>query len=134
MGGSRQVLVVNLSGDQKKVLGLASWTQVSITAAGIILGSILFSILNSIMSALGTPGGTSVMIAAIVFAAVAAPFAYVAFKPIRSRQGDLLYYEYKQLRINYDFRRKETGTYINIQRNRHPVNARLPYVRKSVLE
>lgn len=32
--------------------------------------------------------------------------------------------------INYRFLRREVGTYINIQPNRHPVNARLPYVKK----
>lgn len=128
MGGSRQVLIVNLSGEQKKVLGFASWSQVSMVAAGLILGSLVYSILNSILLAMGLGGGTAIVIAGMAFVAVLAPLAIIAFKPIRDKQGDLLYYQSTQLLINYRFLRREVGTYINIQPNRHPVNARLPYV------
>lgn len=128
MGGSRQILVVNLSGQQKKVLGFASWLQVSITAAGLILGSIAFTILNNIMLAVGTGSGASIVISGMVFVAIVAPFVVIAFKPVRDKQGDLLYYQSTQMLINYRFLRREVGTYINIQPNRHPVNARLPYV------
>lgn len=128
MGGSRQVLVVNLSGEQKKVLGYASWLQVSITATGIILGSIVFTILNNMMLAFGTGSGTSIIISGMVFVAVVTPFVVIAFKPVRDKQGDLLYYQSTQMLINYRFLRREVGTYLNIQTNRHPVNARLPYV------
>lgn len=134
MGGGRQVLIVNLSGDQKKVLGFASWTQVSISAAGVILGSIVFTIISSILGAAGTGSGAAIVIGAIFFVAIIAPFAYVAFKPIRDKQGDLLYYYSKQLMINYRFKRQEIGTYVKIQPNRHPVNARLPYVVKDPIE
>ena len=128
MGGSRQVLIVNLSGEQKKVLGLASWSQVGIATGGIILGTIIFTIVNNILQAIGTGSGSSIVISAMFFIAVAAPFGVVAFKPIRDKQGDLLYYEFTQLMINYRFPRREVGTYVNVQPNRHPVNARLPYV------
>lgn len=130
MGGSRQVLIVNLSGTQKKVLGFASWLQVGITASGIILGSVIYTILNNILLSIGTGVGASIVIAGMAFVAVLVPFGIVAFKPIRDKQGDLLYYESTQLMINYRFLRREVGTYINIQPNRHPVNARLPYVKK----
>ena len=61
-----------------------------------------------------------------VFILSAAPFAYVAFRPIRDKQGNLLYYMNKQLEIDYQFHRKELGTYLNIQRPRRAVNRRLP--------
>ncbi len=123
----RQVLIVNLSGDQKKVLGFASWTQVSITAAGIILGSIFFTLVKAILTSMNTGAGAAVMAAGIVFVVIAGPFAYVAFRPIRDKQGNLLYYMNKQLEIDYQFERKEIGTYVNIQRPRRAVNRRLPY-------
>ena len=77
---------------------------------------------------MGLGGGTAIVIAGMAFVAVLAPLAIIAFKPIRDKQGDLLYYQSTQLLINYRFLRREVGTYINIQPNRHPVNARLPYV------
>ena len=120
---------MNLSGDQKKVLGFASWTQVSITAAGIILGSILFTIVKALLSSFNTGAGSAIMAGFFVFILSAAPFAYVAFRPIRDKQGNLLYYMNKQLEIDYQFHRKELGTYLNIQRPRRAVNRRLPYAR-----
>lgn len=57
MGGNKQELIVNLSGAQKKVLGFATWLQVSISAVGIILGCIVFAILNNILTALSMSGG-----------------------------------------------------------------------------
>lgn len=65
MGEGRRELIVNLSGDQKKVLGFASWTQVSITAVGIILGSIIFTFIRWILTLLGTKGSVAVVIGAI---------------------------------------------------------------------
>lgn len=53
MNGSRQELIVNLSGEQKKVLGFASWMQVSITAGGVIIGILLFTIISNILKAIG---------------------------------------------------------------------------------
>lgn len=130
MNGSRQELIINLSGEQKKVLGFASWMQVSITAAGIIVGILLFTIISNILKAIGTGSGSSTVIASLFFAAAAAPAAYIAFKPIRDKQGDLLYYESTQLLINYRYLRREVGTYINFQPHKHQVNERLPYVVK----
>lgn len=126
----RQVLIVNLSGDQKKVLGFASWTQVSITAAGIILGCIVFTLVKALLNAIGAGAGAAVMSGAICFVVVAGPFAYVAFRPIRDKQGNLLYYMNKQLEIDHQFARKEIGTYVNIQPSRRPINRRLSYAPK----
>lgn len=53
MGQDRQELIVNLSGDQKKVLGFASWTQVSISAAGLILGVLIFNITSWLLKLMG---------------------------------------------------------------------------------
>ncbi|QDR73676.1 hypothetical protein FOD75_11330 (plasmid) [Limosilactobacillus reuteri] len=127
MGEGRRELIVNLSGDQKKVLGFASWTQVSITAVGIILGSIIFTFIRWILTLLGTKGSVAVVIGAIFFAVIVAPFAIIAFRPIRDKQGNLLYYMNKQLIIDYEFERREIGTYLNLQEPKHPVNQRLPY-------
>lgn len=128
MGGNKQELIVNLSGAQKKVLGFATWLQVSISAVGIILGCIVFAILNNILTALSMSGGMAIIVAGTAFIAVVVPFAVIAFKPIRDKQGDLLYYESTQLLINYRYSRREVSTYVNIQPHRHPVNADLPYV------
>ena len=100
---NRQPLIVNLSGEQKRVLGFASWGQVSISAAGIILGVVLFSIFKALFSFAGAGMGTSTIIGGIAFLAAVLPFVYVAFKPIRDNQGNLLYYESKQLMFNYRF-------------------------------
>ncbi|WP_283586513.1 hypothetical protein [Limosilactobacillus vaginalis] len=127
MNSGRQELVVNLSGAQKNVLGFATWTQVSITAAGIILGSLVFTLVKFLLSAIGLGAGAAVLIALVFFVVVVAPFAYIAFWPIRDKQGDLLYYMNKQIMIDRDFEKNEVGSYLNIQENHHPVNQRLPY-------
>lgn len=131
---NRQPLIVNLSGEQKRVLGFASWMQVSITAGGVILGVLLFGIFKALFSFVGASIGVSIIVATIVFLVAFVPFAYVAFKPIRDSQGNLLYYESKQLVINYRFTRFETGTYLNVKTNAHAVNSRLPYVVKRDLD
>lgn len=128
MGSGRQVLIVNLSGDQKKVLGFASWTQVSITGAGIIVGALVFKLIQWICKLSGAGLGSSVTMASLFFLAAFTPFIYVAFKPIRDKQGDLLYYENKQILINRRFLSREIGTYLNLQPPHHPVNSALPYV------
>lgn len=51
----------------------------------------------------------------------------MAFKPVRDKQGDLLYYENKQIMINRRFLTHEIGTYLNLQPPHHPVNRALPY-------
>ena len=122
MGNRRQVLTVDLSGEQKNVLGFASWTQVSISAIGIILGVLIFVLAKSMFSLAGT--AVSIGIAAVLFGIVLAPFIYIAFVPIRDKQGNLLYYKYKQLLIDYQYKRTELGTYVNIQSNHYPVNRR----------
>lgn len=127
MGSDRQALIVNLSGDQKKVLGFASWMQVSITAAGIIIGAILFTLVKWGLTAVGTSSAVAVLTGVVIFALVVAPFAYVAFRPIRDKQGNLLYYMNRQLIIDYQFEKREVGTYVKIHKNRHPVNMGLPY-------
>lgn len=127
----RQPLIVNLSGEQKRVLGFASWGQVSISAAGVILGVILFSIFKALFSFMGAGMGVSVIIGGIAFLVAFVPFAYIAFKPIRDNQGNLLYYESKQLMINRRFEKYEIGTYLNIKTNAHAVNSKLPYVLKN---
>lgn len=127
MGEGRQVLIVNLSGDQKKVLGYASWTQISITGAGIILGALVFKLIQWICKLSGAGLGSSTTIAGLFFLAVVGPFVYVAFKPVRDKQGDLLYYENKQIMINRRFLTLEIGTYLNLQPPHHPVNRALPY-------
>ncbi|KJY54754.1 Uncharacterized protein JF73_17690 (plasmid) [Lactobacillus helsingborgensis] len=134
MGVTRQELIVNLSGPQKKVLGFATWLQVSISAAGLIIGSIIYTILNNILTAIGVSSGTAIVFSAMFFVATVVPFAVIAFKPIRDKQGDLLYYEDTQLLINYRFLRREVGTYINIQPNRHFVNERLPYFKQHPID
>lgn len=128
MGSGRQVLIVNLSGDQKKVLGFASWTQVSITGAGIIVGTLLFKLIQWICKLSGAGLGSQVTMASLFFIAAVTPFVYVAFRPIRDKQGDLLYYENKQILINRHFLSREIGTYLNLQFAHHPVNSALPYV------
>lgn len=130
MGGSREKLIVNLSGDEKKVLGFASWTQVSITAVGIVIGVIFYTMIHGLLKTLGLGPGLSILISAIFFIIPTVIAAYVAFKPIRDSQQNLLYYLNKQLIIDYNYKRREIGTYINIQPNRRPVNASLPYVVK----
>ena len=120
----RQVLIVNLSEDQKSVLGFASWVQVEFTAVGIIVGGILYSLVHAWLKSIGVPTVFSVGIGIFLFACCVAPLAYIAFYPIRDDEGHLLYYMNKQLMINYDFERKELGTYINIQENHHIVNRR----------
>ena len=124
---TKRVLIVNLSGDQKKVLGFASWMQVSITAGGIFVGVILYTLVYRLLQAMGAGTGVSLIFGAIFFVAVVAPLAYVAFKPVRDKHGNLLYYQYKQLLINYSYERDEIGSYLNIQPKLHSVNADLPY-------
>ena len=63
MGEDRQQLIVNLSGDQKKALGFASWTQISISAVGLILGVLGFSVIRWLLKMIGAGLGTSVIIA-----------------------------------------------------------------------
>lgn len=130
MGGTREVLIVNLSGDEKKVLGFASWTQVSITAVGVVVGAIFYTLVHGLLKTLGLGPGVSILISAIFFLIAVAPAAYVAFKPIRDSQQNLLYYQSRQLIIDYNYKRREIGTYINIQPNKRPVNSSLPYVVK----
>ncbi|MCR1903903.1 hypothetical protein [Lactobacillus taiwanensis] len=127
MGEERQELIVNLSGDQKKVLGFASWTQVSISAVGIILGVIGFSVIQWLMKLGGAGLGSIVIFGGLVGIVIAAPFLYVAFKPIVDEQNNLLYYEYKQIMINRNFTTKEIGTYLNLQPPRHHVNSGSPH-------
>lgn len=125
--GTRRVLIVNLSGDQKKVLGFASWMQVSLTGAGVFIGVIVYTLVSKILQATGTGTGVSIIVGALFFAGILAPFVYVAFKPVRDKNGNLLYYYNKQLLINYAYERDEIGTYLNIQPKIHSVNANLPY-------
>ena len=72
MNSGRQELVVNLSGAQKNVLGFATWTQVSITAAGIILGSLVFTLVKFLLSAIGLGAGAAVLIALVFFVVIVA--------------------------------------------------------------
>lgn len=134
MGGTREMLIVNLSGDEKKVLGFASWTQVSITAVGVVIGAIFYTLIHGLLKAIGLGPGVSILISAIFFLIAVTPAAYVAFKPIRDSQQNLLYYESRQLIINYNFKRQEIGTYINIQPKRRPINSGLPYVVKRKID
>lgn len=134
MGGTREVLIVNLSGDEKKVLGFASWTQVSITAVGVVVGAVLYTLIHGLLKTLGLGPGVSILISAIFFLVAVAPAAYVAFKPIRDSQQNLLYYQSRQLIIDYNYKRREIGTYINIQPNKRPVNSGLPYVVKRKID
>lgn len=122
MGEDRQQLIVNLSGDQKKALGFASWTQISISAVGLILGVLGFSVIRWLLKMIGAGLGTSVIIAGLIFIAIFAPFAYLAFKPVVDDQNNLLYYQYKQVLINRNFLTKEIGTYLNLQPNQHNIN------------
>lgn len=124
----RESLIVDLSGDQKNVLGFASWTQVSITAIGMILGIIAFSLINGFFSLIGTSGGVATLFGFIGLCIFLGPAAYIAFVPVRTKQGDLLFYKYKQILINYNFERNEIGTYINIKKPQHQVNSRFSYV------
>ncbi len=124
MGEDGQTLIVDLSGDQKSVLGFATWKQVSISAVGLIFGALAFSLVRWLFSLMGAGLGTSVIFAGTVFAIILLPFVYVAFKPIKDAQNNILYYEYKQLIIDRNFKEKEIGTYINIQPNTHVVNKR----------
>lgn len=134
MGGTREMLIVNLSGDEKKVLGFASWTQVSITAVGVVIGAIFYTLIHGLLKAIGLEPGVSILISAVFFLIAVTPAAYVAFKPIRDSQQNLLYYESRQLIINYNFKRQEIGTYINIQPKRRPINSGLPYVVKRKID
>lgn len=122
MGEDRQQLIVNLSGDQKKALGFASWTQISISAVGLILGILAFSFIRWLLKLIGAGLGVSVIIAGIFFIAIFLPFIYLAFKQVVDEQNNLLYYQYKQVLINRNFKTKEVGTYLNLQPNQHPVN------------
>lgn len=124
---TKRVLIVNLSGDQKKVLGWASWMQVSLTGAGIFVGVIMYTLISKLLQAMGANTGVSVIFGAIFFLIVLVPFVFVAFKPVRDKHGNLLYYYNKQLLINYAYQRDEIGSYLNIQPKRHSVNADLPY-------
>lgn len=128
--GSGKQLVVNLSGDQKKVLGFASWTQVNISAAGVILGLVFFTIIKALMTMIGVNSFAAVFIAFVFFCLIATPFIFVAFYPIRDKDGNLLYYMNKQLIIDYNYERREIGTYINQHKNNHPVNRRFSYAPK----
>lgn len=125
--GTKRVLIVNLSGEQKKVLGWASWMQVSLTGAGIFIGVIFYTLISKFLQALGVGTGISIIAGAIFFLIAFVPFAFIAFKPIRDKHGNLLYYYNKQLLINYAYQRNEIGTYLNIQPKVHSVNADLPY-------
>ncbi|MDE7056136.1 hypothetical protein [uncultured Lactobacillus sp.] len=122
MGEERQELIVNISGDQKRVLGYASWTQVGISAVGIILGILGFSIIHWIMKLGGAGIGSIAIFGGLLFAVIASPFFYIAFKPITDSQHNLLYYEYKQILIDRNYLTKEVGTYLNLQPRRHKVN------------
>lgn len=127
--GSGKQLVVNLSGEQKKVLGFASWKQVNISAAGLILGVIVFTVIKVLLSLIGTSTAASVFIAFVFMALVTGPFVFVAFYPIRDKDGNLLYYMSKQLQIDHNFERREVGTYLNLHENNHAVNQRFHYAR-----
>lgn len=127
MGESRQILIVDLSGDQKSFLGYASWKQVGITGAGIFLGCIIFSFIKWLCKLSGAGLGTQVATASFFFILIVAPFAYLAFVPVRDNYGDILYYKWKQVMIDRNFLKKEVGTYINLQHPIHPVNSALPY-------
>lgn len=132
MGEDREELIVNISGDQKKVLGFASWTQVSISAVGLILGVIAFSLIHWIMKMGGAGIGSIVIFGGLIFVIIFAPFVYVAFKPITDDQGNLLYYQYKQIMIDRNFETKEVGTYLNLQPPRHRVNLGSLHVKKDM--
>lgn len=127
MGNGRQELIVDLSGEQKSVLGFATWKQVSISAIGLVLGVIVFTVIKFLLTAIGASASVAVLIALLFFTTAVAPFLYIAFWPIRDRQGNLLYYMSKQIQIDRAFEQNETGTYLNIQTNHHAVNTHLPY-------
>lgn len=131
MGNGKQ-LVVNLSGGQKEVLGFASWTQVKVSAVGIVLGVVMFTLIKFLLTLIGTSSFIAVTVAFLFFLLNAAPFVFIAFYPIRDKDGNLLYYMDKQLMINYRFERQEVGTYLNLHENNHPVNQRFSYARKGV--
>lgn len=124
---TRRVLIVNLSGDQKNVLGFASWTQVTITAVGIGLGIIIYTLMFKLLTLFGISTGVAIIVGAIMMAIVIAPFIYLAFFPVRDKDGHIIYYKNKQLMIDYFYNKQEKGTYLNIQPKIHSVNANLPY-------
>lgn len=127
---TQRQLIVNLSGDQKRVLGIASWRQVGLTATGGIIGAILFVLTNKFLGFIGVPVTWSIIVGTIMFGLSVAPLAYIAFWPIRDNDGNLLYYKSTQLRIDYEFERNQIGTYLNIQPRREPV--RVPPKRKKL--
>ena len=86
MGNGRQELIVNLSGDQKKALGFATWTQVGISAAGIVAGTGVFTLIKFILTSLSVGAGVAVLIGLFFFTIVITPFLYIAFWPIIDSQ------------------------------------------------
>lgn len=129
MGEGRRTLIVNLSGDQKSFLGLASWSQIGITGAGVFLGCLVFTLIKWLIKASGAGLGTQVTTAGFFFIICVAPFAYYAFTPVRDKNDNLLYYKSYQLKVDHNFLSKEIGTYVNIQHPTHKVNTALPYAR-----
>ena len=127
MNPDRQMLVVNLKGDQKSIFGIATPKQVSISTIGVIIGVILYTVCYKLMKSTGVSLGICLIFGGLLFFLAAAPFMYVAFKPIRDSQGNILYYLYTQLKIDF-YAKYEVGTYINLQEPKHPVNTALSYV------
>ncbi|QNQ82952.1 hypothetical protein FP435_00165 (plasmid) [Lactobacillus sp. PV037] len=126
MDNGRQKVIVDLSGEQKEVLGFATWTQVAISGTGLILGVIVFQLVRWFLKVVGAGVVASVTTGAIFFVIVLTPFIILAFIPVKDKNGNVLYYKIKQIQINRNFLKDEVGTYINIQ-PRYDVRSDISY-------
>lgn len=133
MQRNRQMLIANLKEDQKSIFGLISMHQLSVCGIGLIIGVILYQISNMILKSSGVSVGVCLIFGTFLFACAVGPFFYIAFKPIKDNQDNVLYYLDRQLIINFYYK-DEVGTYLNLKKPTHLVNKNLPYVKRREID
>lgn len=133
MQRNRQMLIANLKEDQKSIFGLISMHQLSVCGIGLIIGVILYQISNMILKSSGVSVGVCLIFGTFLFVCAAGPFFYIAFKPIKDNQDNILYYLDRQLIINFYYK-DEVGTYLNLKKPTHLVNKNLPYVKRRAID
>ena len=122
LNGTEAVLVSNIPREEKTILGFMTTKQLEIVGVGVGVGFLAFIFTKFILGLIGIGTITCWLVALFIWILLVAPFAFIAFKNVKSEGVNpvVLYPYYVQRQID---KRSvdEYGTYINYHINHFDV-------------